>query len=69
MSEKMNRLCAFLLARIQEPSTWRGLVLVATAAGVALSPEQQDAIVSIGLGIAGLVGALTPDSKGQPHAE
>lgn len=50
----------YLLARLQEPSTWRGLVLIATALGAVLSPDQQEAIVSGGLLLAGLVGAALP---------
>ena len=51
----------YLLARLREPSTWRGLVLIATACGTALSPDQQEAIVTAGLLIAGLIGAAVPD--------
>lgn len=51
----------YLIARLQEPTTWRGLVLVLTSLGVSLSPEQLQTIVSVGLGIAGLIGALAPD--------
>lgn len=51
---------AYLLARLQEPSTWRGLVLIATACGAVLSPDQQDAIVAGGLLVAGLIGAALP---------
>jgi hypothetical protein len=57
---------AYLLARAQEPSTWRGLVLIATALGAVLSPDQQEAIVSGGLLLAGLVGAALPDAKSRP---
>ncbi len=50
----------YLLARLQEPSTWRGLVLIATALGAVLSPDQQEAIVAGGLLVAGLIGAAAP---------
>jgi hypothetical protein len=52
---------SYLLARIKEPTTWRGLVLVLTSLGVGVSPEQSDAIVSAGLAIAGLIGTLAPE--------
>jgi len=42
-----------------EASTWRGLVLIVTALGVELQPEQIDAIVAVGLAIAGLIGVFT----------
>ena len=54
---------SYLLARLQEPSTWRGLVLIATACGTALSPDQQEAIVTAGLLVAGLIGAASPDQS------
>jgi hypothetical protein len=50
---------AFVLARLSEPSTWRGIVLALTALGIVLSPDQADAIVAAGLAVAGLVAVLT----------
>jgi hypothetical protein len=41
-----------------DASTWRGFVLIATALGVRLEPEQQDAIVAAGLALAGLIGVF-----------
>lgn len=55
---------AYLMERLKEPSTWRGLAVLATSAGVALSPEQVAAIVSVGLLVAGLIGVLFPDKNG-----
>ena len=52
---------SYLLERIKEPSTWRGLTLLLTALGVPLAPGVSDAIIAAGLGIAGLIGALAPD--------
>lgn len=51
----------YLLDRVKEPSTWRGAILFLTAIGVPIAPELQTAIVSAGLGIAGLLGVLTAD--------
>ena len=56
---------AYLTARLKEPTTWRGIVLLATGAGIGVSPEQSDAIVALGLAIAGLIGALTPNDIAQ----
>ena len=36
-------------------STWRGLILILTACGVTLSPQQTNLIVSTGLGLVGLI--------------
>ena len=49
----------YILDRAKEPSTWRGAVLFLTAIGVPIAPELQSAIVSAGLGIAGLIGVVT----------
>jgi hypothetical protein len=51
----------FILNRLKEPSTWRGLVALATAFGAKLSPDQAEAIIIVGIGIIGLVGAFFPD--------
>lgn len=63
MSKRLNRLLAYARARMAEASTWRALVLVLTAAGLNLSPAQHEAIIAIGLGVAGLIGVLFPDRK------
>jgi hypothetical protein len=52
----------FILDRLNENSTWRGILLVATALGVSLSPSHQEAIVAAGLG---LVGAINIFRKGK----
>jgi hypothetical protein len=62
----MNRLCRYLLSRAGEASTWRGVALLATAAGARISPEQQEAIMGAGLAIAGLIGAFFPDRPAAP---
>jgi hypothetical protein len=47
-----------LLERLSENSTWRGLILVATALGVKLDPELQNQILVAGLGLVGLINVL-----------
>ena len=51
----------YLLARAKESSTWRGIILMLTAIGVPIAPAMADAIVSVGLAVAGLIGIATPD--------
>jgi len=53
----------YLLARLKEPSTWRGLILVATACGIGLAPAQMEAITFVGLLVTGGLGATTPDTN------
>ena len=47
-----------ILDKLSENSTWRGLILLATAAGVNLEPELQNQIVAAGLGLVGLINVL-----------
>jgi hypothetical protein len=53
----------FLMARLREASTLRGAVLLISATGVYLSPDQQEAIVALGLAIAGAIGVFFPDGE------
>lgn len=57
------QLLRFLRARLKEASTIRGALLICTAMGVYVSPEKQEAIVALGLAIAGAVGVFFPDSE------
>lgn len=50
-----------LLEIIVQPSTWRGLTWILTAIGINISPDTSNAIVTSGMAIAGLIGALTSD--------
>ena len=52
---------AYILERLKEPSTWRGIVMLLTAAGIPIAPQMQDVIISAGLALVGLIGAATPD--------
>ena len=45
----------FVLDRLSENSTWRGLILVAVALGVKLEPEIQNQIIAAGLGLVGTI--------------
>ena len=49
------------IARLREPSTWRGIVWIATALGVTLRPEVWEQITVFGMAGAGLLGVLTRD--------
>lgn len=51
----------YLIARLKEPSTYRGIVMCFTAFGILISPEQLEAVTFIGLFLVGLLGAATPD--------
>lgn len=53
----------WLLSRLREPSTYRGIVWLLTAAGVALTPEQGEAIFAAGMAFAGLLGVFLQDER------
>lgn len=52
----------YVLARLKEASTWRGIALLLTAFGVQVAPDVQEAVISVGIAVAGAVGVLFPDS-------
>ena len=59
----MDMLKLYVVNRAKEASTWRGIVMLLTAVGLKITPEMADAIISVGIAVAGLVGMLLPDSK------
>ena len=61
MKERTKRLYEYALDRLQEPSTWRGLALMAGVFGATLNPDQKEALVFSGMALSGLIGAVFPD--------
>jgi hypothetical protein len=59
----------YLLARLTESSTWRGIVMLLTAIGVKMDPTQMGAIVSAGMAIAGAIAVFMPDRRTPPPQE
>lgn len=53
----------YIITRLGEASTWRGLVMLVTMVGVKLSPEQSSAIMTAGLSVVGALGVFLPDLK------
>lgn len=49
----------YILDRAREPSTWRGALLFLTAIGVPIAPALAEHIVTVGLGLAGIVGMFS----------
>lgn len=44
-----------ILSYLKQDSTWKGIISILTAAGVAIKPELANAIVSAGLAGVGLI--------------
>lgn len=53
----------WIIARLKEPSTYRGIIWLMTAIGLHVSPEAWMQITSIGMGIAGGIGVITRDKR------
>lgn len=53
----------WILTRLTEPSTWRGIISLATSFGIVLRPELQSAIIAAGLSLIGLVNIIRKESK------
>lgn len=47
-----------ILTRLGENSTWRGIILVATALGIKLDPALQEQILVAGLSLIGIINIL-----------
>ena len=52
----------YLLERLKEPSTWRGLFALLTAVGLKLHPEMQEAILTTGLALIGMINVIRKES-------
>jgi hypothetical protein len=55
MTEALRKKLARLVAMFNQPSSWRGLVVVLTGLGSALQPAHAEMIVSGGLMLAGII--------------
>ena len=53
----------YIIQRLGEASTWRGLVMLATMVGIKLSPDQTNALLTAGLSVVGALGVFLPDLK------
>lgn len=52
-----------VLDYLKQPSTWRGLVGVVAAFGVAMSPDQVEAIIAAGVAAIGVVEVFRNEEK------
>ena len=53
----------YIMERLTEPSTWRGIFAFATGVGIAVSPDQIAAYTACGLAVIGVIGTITKDKK------
>jgi len=53
----------WILNRLGEPSTWRGIIGIVMSAGVTISPELITQIVAAGVGLISLINVFKRDAK------
>lgn len=61
MNPRLRKVLNYILDRFGEPSTWRGVTLIASALGAYISPDKMELIIAIGLFVSGLVGVAFAD--------
>ena len=49
---------SILLGYLKQESTWRGIIQISTALGVAIKPDQAAALIAIGTALVGLINAF-----------
>jgi len=54
----MKKVIDILLEKMSDNSTWRGILLIATAVGIKLDPSLQEAILAAGIGAVGLINVI-----------
>lgn len=59
----MTKFLNYLAARLQERSTWLGLIGLLGSVGITLSPANADAIVTVGVALASALLTLTADKN------
>lgn len=62
MNEKTSKALEWLLARLSESSTWRGIILTVTGLGLAIEPDKAAAITAVGLSLVGLINVFRQGS-------
>ncbi len=51
----------YLLERLTERSTWIGITAVISGAGISIAPELTNSVISMGMGVAGIISMVTRD--------
>lgn len=59
----MKRLGSWALARLGENSTYRGLVLVASAFGIYIDPAHIEVFTALGMSLSGAINILRAEKK------
>ena len=65
----IKAIISWILARLKEPSTWRGILTVIAAMGVAITPANATIILAAGVGLAGFINIVISDPNKDFKAE
>lgn len=57
----MKSILPYILSRLGEASTWRGIIALLTSVGITLAPDQQEAVITVGLAVIGAIGVFFKD--------
>jgi len=55
MNDKLKAAFNFILDRLSESSTWRGIILTLTGVGIVIEPGLAMKITAVGLGLVGVI--------------
>lgn len=70
MKSKTRKALAYLVARLQEGSTIRAIIILLSGAlGVALTPDKIESAITVGVTLAAVVGAVLPDTVKKPKQD
>ena len=59
----MDSFLNYMLGRLSEASTWRGIIALITSLGITLAPDQQEAVITVGLAVIGAIGVFFKDKR------
>jgi hypothetical protein len=53
----------YIIARLLEPSTWRGIISLLTLAGLKIAPDQADAVLTAGVSVYSAINIFRKEQK------
>lgn len=53
----------YILNRLKEASTWRGIIMLVAGSWAHQHPDQAESIIPVAIALAGAIGAFLPDKK------
>lgn len=61
----MEKVLSTIVAYLGQDSTWRGIISLATAGGVVVSPELSASIIATGMALIGLINVFRDQDKSE----